>query len=150
MDFFYKKNPKWVQVFVIPGPNSKRLSIKLPKTPFILYYYLKNPTSSHIPHSAPIHFSHSLTLLSLSRSLSHPLLPLSLTYGLNLKLWLLSLTVAITRSHRRPQALSPPVSRSSQVCFSISLSSLSSDLSSPSVAQPRSSTAMISPFLFFF
>ena len=54
---------------------------------------------------------------------------------------LTSVTPTITRSHYWPQALSLPVSRSSHVCFSLSLSSLSSDLSSPNVTQPRFATS---------
>ena len=64
---------------------------------------------------------------------------------------LTSVTPTITRSHYWPQALSLPVLRSSHVCFSLSLSSLSSDLSSPNVTQPRFATsAKISVLLLFF
>ena len=38
-----KKNPKRVQVFVIPGLDPTRLNIKLPKTPYIYIYKLKKP-----------------------------------------------------------------------------------------------------------
>ena len=60
------------------------------------------------------------------------------------------LTADLKLYHRQSQALSLLVSRSSPVCFSLSLSSLSFDLSSPSVAQPRSATVMITPFFFRF
>ena len=117
---------------------------ELKKPYFLSYSTLNHPT----PHSFPSQ-PHSLLPLSVMDSPSSP--SLTHSHSRTQPQALTSVTPTITRSHYWPQALSLPVLRSSHVCFSLSLSSLSSDLSSPNVTQPRFATsAKISVLLLFF
>ena len=100
-----KKNPKRVQVFVIPGPDPTRLNIKLSKTPYIYKlkkpYFLSYSTLNPNPFPTQLHSPLPLSLTDRG-SPSSP----SLTYS-HSRTQPQALT---TITHRRHHTISPSAS----------------------------------------